>query len=229
MPLTPYRAYNPGRCGCPVTEVRRVLRSRERSRLRPGSTRPWKKWMHGPAASTSVGKRGLPVLHQASRKTGHAAIAGEQPSASKNRGWVRRRRRSRTGRSANTVVVRPGWPDRRMKRSENGFVILSAGHPPAPQTSRRRARKTRFEQWAQQERQRRQAWVAGPTDEEKRLWARRETPRFGPAVSTVEPDVRDMADCWIRDADLCGEGHAPCAVAFSVCALVVPGPRWPRV
>ena len=36
--LTPYRAYNPGRCGCPVTEVRRVLRSCERSRLRPGST-----------------------------------------------------------------------------------------------------------------------------------------------------------------------------------------------
>ena len=99
--------------------------------------------MHGPAASTSVGKRGLPVLHQASRRTGHAAIAGEQPSASKNRGLVRRRRRSLTGRSANTVVVRPGWPDRRMKRSENDSVISSAGEPPASQMSQPRARKTR--------------------------------------------------------------------------------------
>ena len=80
-----------------------------------------------------------------------------------------------------------------------------------------------IEQWAQQERQRRQAWVAGPTDEEKRLWARRQTPRFGPAVSSVEQDVRDMADRWIRDADLAAKGtlHALSRFPFALWSSLV--------
>ena len=110
-----------------------------------------------------------------------------------------------------------------MKRSENGFVIWSAGDPPAPQTSQRRATEDQVELWAQQERQRRQAWVAGPTDEEKRLWARRETPRFGPAVSSVEADVREMADRWIRDADLAAKGtlHALSRLPFALWSSLV--------
>ena len=177
--------------------------------------------MHGPAASTSVGKRGLPVLHQASRKTGHAAIAGEQPSASKNRGWVRRRRRSRTGRSANTVVVRRGWPDRRMKRSENGSVISERRRPGAAQASQRRARKSEptggraggsAAGVGRGSDRRRKAALGAPGDT-----------AFGPAVSSVEADVRDMANRWIRDAELAAKGtlHALSRLPFALWSSLV--------
>ena len=110
-----------------------------------------------------------------------------------------------------------------MKRSENGFVIWSAGHPSSSSDDPASGPEDQIEQWVQQERRRRQAWVAGPTDEEKRLWARRETPRFGPAAPTVEADVREMADRWIRDADLAAKGtlHALSRLPFALWSSLV--------
>ena len=62
------------------------------------------------------------------------------------------------------------------------------------------------EAWAERERQRRQAWLAGPTEDEKRRWARHENPESGPRVSRFEGDLREMRDRWIRDTDLASKG-----------------------
>ena len=179
--------------------------------------------MHGPAASTSVGKRGLSDLHQASKRTGHAAIAGEQPSASKNRVLVRRRRRSLTGRSANAVVVRPGWPDRRMTRSENGFVIWSAGDPPAPQPSQRRRRKTRSSCGRSRSASAvRRGWRVRPRTKGGAGRAGRHRVSATPCRA-VEADVHEMAGRWIRDADLAAKGtlHALSRLPFALWSSLV--------
>jgi hypothetical protein len=76
--------------------------------------------------------------------------------------------------------------------------------------------------WAEQERGRRQAWLEGPTEDEKQRWIRREIGGGEweglPSTPVIETELLEAADRLLREADLAAKGslvalaRAPLAV-----------------
>jgi hypothetical protein len=119
------------------------------------------------------------------------------PSPDEITDWAEReRRRRQTWLAGPTDEEKRGWRRRRERQRPDNFSDASA-----PMSA-----EDEVDAWAQRERQRRQAWLTGPTDDEKRRWARRETSNWGPSVSALEGDVREWTDRWMRDADLASKG-----------------------
>jgi hypothetical protein len=118
------------------------------------------------------------------------------PSPDEITDWAERERRRRHAWLAGpTDDEKREWLRRRERRRPDNFA---AGAPMSADDE--------VEAWAERERQRRQAWLGGPTEDEKLRWARRETINWGPTVSTLEGNVREVTDRWLRDADLASKG-----------------------
>ena len=94
--------------------------------------------------------------------------------------------------------------------------------------------ESQVDAWAAAERKRREAWLAGPTEEEKAAWARRqehrgvERPRF--AVPRPSGDASRVMQRYMREMQLATEGAFSLLFRMSVSdafdALVQAGRQW---
>ncbi len=88
--------------------------------------------------------------------------------------------------------------------------------------------------WAAQERQRREAWLRGPTEEQKAAWARRERERRllerGVVHGRGEYNPSEVAQRYVREVQLAAEGAMSVMLNLSVSEmfdqLVEAGRHW---
>jgi hypothetical protein len=88
--------------------------------------------------------------------------------------------------------------------------------------------------WAAQERQRREAWLRGPTEEQKAAWARRERERRllerGVVLGRGGRSPSDVAQRYVREAQLAAEGAMSVMLNLSLSdlfdQLVEAGRQW---
>jgi hypothetical protein len=91
-----------------------------------------------------------------------------------------------------------------------------------------------IEAWAAQERQRREAWLRGPTEEQKTAWARRERERRlferGDVPGRSERNPSDVAQRYVREVQLAAEGAMSAMLNLSLSEmfdqLVEAGRQW---
>jgi hypothetical protein len=67
-----------------------------------------------------------------------------------------------------------------------------------------------IEAWAVRERQRRQQWLDGPSEEEKQHWARQQTAGIFADLASLpellESELPEAAELFLREAELAGKG-----------------------
>jgi hypothetical protein len=125
--------------------------------------------------------------------SGHGLIGVDRRLVSARRALARPTKKWPNGRRASTNGGRPGWPDDVGEGPE--AVLLPT--------------QEEVDAWAEEERRRRRAWLAGPTENEKRRWIRKQTGRFWEGMSgRWEPDreLVDSAERLLRDAELAAKG-----------------------
>ncbi len=100
-----------------------------------------------------------------------------------------------------------------MLRRENERMTTQRGEPPTDpeEPALLEPGQSEIDAWAAQEKKRREAWLSGPTADQKAAWARRERERrtLERDVTDVRGSVRDssrLLQRYVRDMQLAAEG-----------------------
>ena len=120
------------------------------------------------------------------------------PSAEEIAEWAEREHKRRQAWLAGPAAEeKRDWARRQARRA------MSGGYPPSGLTPT----DEEIDDWAAKEHARRQAWVNGPTEEEKRHWMQREAGNvLHDDLATMNTDIVDMANRLMREADLATKG-----------------------
>jgi hypothetical protein len=115
--------------------------------------------------------------------------------------WAAREHRRREAWLAGpTEAEQQSWARQQRRRARIGLADASA--PPPAQAE--------IDAWAAREKQRRQEWLAGPSEGEKQQWAERQTRRLVDELTSLpamlETDFPEAVQRLLRDAELAGKG-----------------------